>query len=298
MKSDLWMPLYVGDYLADTMHLTAEQHGMYLLLIMAYWRHGGPLPDDPSYLASIAKASEQQWQQHANRIAEFFVVGGGKWTHKRIEAELLASRERRANRAKSAKAGASARWHANSTAASMLAVLPTALPPASEQQCFGQVQSQSQCTHTLPPTPQGEEAVIPTREEVETYGDMVGVPAEYCAHYHATCSEKHRWLSGNGRLIDWRREMKRWWESDRVKPRWAKGGAPRTSEEPRVTTASKAYALKTQLEAIDAEITTIRNRGFEDAFGLQIKPEDKPRLKELKAKRAAIMQQLTRLDEG
>ena len=67
MKPDTWMPLYVGDYLADTMHLTAKQHGMYLLLIMAYWRHGGPLPDEPGYLASVAKVSQSEWQSEAIR---------------------------------------------------------------------------------------------------------------------------------------------------------------------------------------------------------------------------------------
>ena len=62
-------------------------------------------------------------------------------------------------------------------------------------------------------------SVIPSVKEVEEYGVMHGVPADYCRHYHAVCSEKHRWLvgkPGTERLIGWQSEMKRWWEKDRT----------------------------------------------------------------------------------
>ena len=41
-----YMQLYVADYLADTMHLTTEEHGAYLLLIMNYWQTGKPIKEN------------------------------------------------------------------------------------------------------------------------------------------------------------------------------------------------------------------------------------------------------------
>jgi uncharacterized protein YdaU (DUF1376 family) len=80
------MPLYIQDYLDDTGHLTAEQHGAYLLLIMYYWHHGS-LPDDDNQLALITRCSRQRWVGASLKktLQPFFQSG---WRHKRIDREL------------------------------------------------------------------------------------------------------------------------------------------------------------------------------------------------------------------
>ena len=79
-----WMPLYVGDYLGDTGHLTTAQHGAYLLLMMHYWRKG-ELPDDDRQLSKIAKLPLKTWCEYRATLQDFFYDG---WKHKRIDAEL------------------------------------------------------------------------------------------------------------------------------------------------------------------------------------------------------------------
>ena len=79
-----WMPLYVGDYLGDTGHLTTTQHGAYLLLMMHYWRKG-ELPDDDKQLSKITKLPLKIWVEYRPIVQEFFHDG---WKHKRIDAEL------------------------------------------------------------------------------------------------------------------------------------------------------------------------------------------------------------------
>lgn len=55
------MPIYTDAYLADTTHLSAEQHGAYLLILMAMWRAGGELPLDDEVLCRIAKVDPRRW---------------------------------------------------------------------------------------------------------------------------------------------------------------------------------------------------------------------------------------------
>lgn len=80
-----WMPLHIGDYLKDTGHLNAAEHGAYMLMIMHYWQHGS-LPADERLIARIAKLTPEQWTESRDILAMLFGPG---WTHKRIDAELM-----------------------------------------------------------------------------------------------------------------------------------------------------------------------------------------------------------------
>ena len=87
----IWMPLYVNDYIADTEHLSTEEHGAYLLLLMAYWRRGEALPDDDIYLARVAKLHWRAWARVKKHVMGLFFLEDGHWKHKRVEKEILKS---------------------------------------------------------------------------------------------------------------------------------------------------------------------------------------------------------------
>jgi uncharacterized protein YdaU (DUF1376 family) len=84
MSNRAWMPLHITDYLADTGHLNAAEHGAYLMLIMHYWQNGS-LPADERLLARLARMSKAEWDDSRDVLAMLF---GPNWTHKRIDAEL------------------------------------------------------------------------------------------------------------------------------------------------------------------------------------------------------------------
>lgn len=78
------MPLYVADYLAGTAHLSAAEHGAYMLLIMHYWSKGG-LPEDEESIRRITRLTPRQWSQSRDVLRSFFC---DQWRHKRIDEEL------------------------------------------------------------------------------------------------------------------------------------------------------------------------------------------------------------------
>jgi uncharacterized protein YdaU (DUF1376 family) len=86
--NDTWMPLYIGDYLGDTMELDGAQHGAYLLLLMYYWRNG-PLPIDDAKLAQIARTDIRLWKKLVGPVVRaFFHEQDGRLHQKRCDLEL------------------------------------------------------------------------------------------------------------------------------------------------------------------------------------------------------------------
>lgn len=99
-----WFPLYVGDYVRDTARLTTEGHGAYLLLMLDYWVNGAP-PDDDETLSSIARLSLDVWLRLRHKLAPFFSISDGKWTHGRIEKEMIIANEKHQKRVDAGKSG-------------------------------------------------------------------------------------------------------------------------------------------------------------------------------------------------
>lgn len=108
-----YIQLYVADYLADTMHLTTEEHGAYLLLIFNYWQTGKPIPKPR--LARIARLSNDRWISVEASLSEFFNDNGNEWEHKRIEADLDAVHSAQSQRSAAGKASAEARKNKKAT---------------------------------------------------------------------------------------------------------------------------------------------------------------------------------------
>lgn len=119
------MPLYVADYRADTAHLSAAQHGAYLLLIMHYWTTGGlPVADDA--LARISCMTTAEWRKSRSVVAAFF---SPEWKHKRIDAELKRTSEVSKAYASRASQAAHKRW--SKDAPSNASSIPQAMPDES-----------------------------------------------------------------------------------------------------------------------------------------------------------------------
>lgn len=93
MSARPWMPLYIGDFIADTMHLGATETGIYIRLIMHCWQHGA-IPRDPRQLALISHCDTRLWRQYEATVLQFFdAVDASTMHHKRVTSELLRSQE-------------------------------------------------------------------------------------------------------------------------------------------------------------------------------------------------------------
>lgn len=97
---------YVDDYMADTMHLSAAEHGAYHLIMWNYWKRQRP-PEEHK-LPAISKLGAE-FEAHRDTLAEFFEVVDNVWHHNRIESELQRVRDESKRNKKAGKQSAKVR---------------------------------------------------------------------------------------------------------------------------------------------------------------------------------------------
>ena len=102
MASLPYMQLYVADYLADTYHLTTEEHGAYFLMLMNYWQTAKPLKSER--IASLVRMDKESFAEIEPTLKEFFTVNeNGDWVHDRIQADLKGALDKSVKATESAK---------------------------------------------------------------------------------------------------------------------------------------------------------------------------------------------------
>lgn len=106
---DTWMPIYIGDYLGDTAHLTTEQHGAYYLLMMHQWRRGS-IPADSVSIAQIIRCTPARWETRiAPALMGFFTADGDTLVQMRLKAE----REKAQQKSEKSTQAIKSRWEKN-----------------------------------------------------------------------------------------------------------------------------------------------------------------------------------------
>lgn len=118
------LPLFTDAYIADTAHLTNEEHGVYLRLLMFAWRtEACALPDNDARLALMVGVTKGKWNKLKPSIMAFWKLENEEWTQKKLTSQrTFVSKQRKQ---KSFAGKESARLRALKT----LDTAPTAVAP-------------------------------------------------------------------------------------------------------------------------------------------------------------------------
>ena len=111
------MPLFPDAFIADTQHLSLEERGAYMHILMVTWRNNGrALPDDPKRMARTLGVTAPRWDKLRPVLAEFFDLSDGTWRQKRLEKEWeFVQKSRAVSQRNGAKGGRPKRLKNNET---------------------------------------------------------------------------------------------------------------------------------------------------------------------------------------
>lgn len=135
MSERPFMQLYVSDFIGDTLHLSTEQIGAYMLMLMAMWNAGGSLPDDDAKVARVVRMSVKKWRAISDDLMVYFDRSEGLITHNRLTKELQKSERKSQSRASAgAKGGAAKALKNNNQVVANAKQLPKHSPDTREKE--------------------------------------------------------------------------------------------------------------------------------------------------------------------
>lgn len=105
-----WFPFYVDDYLAETCRFNTHQQGVYLLLLLEYWRGGGPLKMDEDELCEISMIDRRTYSKVMPAILKKFEINGEYLHHKSMDDELDKYHKLQEKRREGGRLSAKKRW--------------------------------------------------------------------------------------------------------------------------------------------------------------------------------------------
>lgn len=101
-----WYRRFPDNFIAGTVGLTLEEKGAYSLVLDLMYVRGGPVPDEPRYIAGVCNCSVRKWNAIRQRLLDLgklYVVDGfltNDRAEKEIENALKDAQERAENGAK------------------------------------------------------------------------------------------------------------------------------------------------------------------------------------------------------
>jgi uncharacterized protein YdaU (DUF1376 family) len=112
-ERNLWMPIYIADYLLDTRGMSLDEHGAFLLLLMLAWRRDGTLPNDMEWLrTNLPQMHGRTFNAVVPKVlTKFFRLNErGEYVNERLGEELRVAMEFRERRERRAIENADKRW--------------------------------------------------------------------------------------------------------------------------------------------------------------------------------------------
>lgn len=103
------MPLFVSDFLADTLHLDSDQVGAYTLLLCHYWKHRRGPESDLKTVYRLTRLSGRSRAIKITNVLSYFEVREGRLYHKRMEKMLAEAAEKHKRRVEAGRIGGQAK---------------------------------------------------------------------------------------------------------------------------------------------------------------------------------------------